>query len=327
MGTPDFMIVGAPKAGSTALHDALALHPQLYLTTPKEPKFFLTGGRPPAWRDHRGPGDAHSAKEWVWHEDDYGSLFDAVPPGCLAGESTPFYLWDTAAHARIAKAAPHAKLIAILRDPIDRAYSNWTHLWCDGLEKEPDFLAACAAEDARARAGYAPFWRYLGLGMYGRQLASLLEHFPREQVHVLRYRQLVDAPTESLDRIAAFLGVPTGQVDHLPPSNVSSWAPDTRVNAALRATIRAGATLGAFAPPAVWRQAQRPLIAALHRGGAHRPSLSVEARRSLVPHFTEDVALLESILDEDFQDWLGDSGRGTYSVRKSLAPSDREASQ
>jgi hypothetical protein len=327
MGTPGFLVIGAPKAGSTALHAALDLHPQLFLTTPKEPKFFLTGGVPPRRRDHRGPGDAHSAQEWMWQQDRYEALFDAAPPGTLAGESTPFYLWDTAAHARIRALAPDVKLIAILRDPIDRAYSNWTHLWCDGLETEPDFLTACLLEESRAEDGYAPFWRYLGLGRYGAQVASLYRHFPREQLHVLRYRELIDDRVAALDRIFEFLGVQTGLVDEIPSSNVSAWAPQSSINTGLRHSIRAGAALGAYAPPRVWRQAQRPLIAALHRGSAHRPNLSASVRRELVPYFRDDVALLESLLDMDFQDWLADVGRGTYSVRKSLAPSDRDASQ
>ena len=327
MGVPDFLVIGAPKAGSTALHAALALHPQLHLTAPKEPKFFLTDGRRPPRSQHRGPGDAHSSREWMWRADQYQALFDEAPHGTLAGESTPFYLWDTAAHARIRRAAPDVKLIAILRDPIDRAYSNWTHLWCDGLETEPDFLAACAAESQRAADGYAPFWRYLGLGRYGEQLQSLYRHFPREQVHVLRYRDLIETPVESMDRIATFLGVRTGEIDHIPPSNVSHWAPDTVLNTGLRLAIRTGAQLGSYVRPQVWRQAQRPLIAALHRGKAHRPTLSVEARRALVPRVKADVELLESLLERDFQDWLSESDRGTYAVRSSLAPSARDASQ
>ena len=60
---PQFVIAGAPKAGTTALHAALATHPGLYLSPVKEPKFYLTDGRPPARSRQRGPGDAHSAGE------------------------------------------------------------------------------------------------------------------------------------------------------------------------------------------------------------------------------------------------------------------------
>src|SRR5919198_2327820 len=99
---PDFLIIGAPKAGSTALHDALAGHPQLFASPVKEPKYFLTGGTRPPRAEHRGPGDAHSAREWIWRRDRYEQLFDAAPPDTLRFESTPFYLWQRASHARIA---------------------------------------------------------------------------------------------------------------------------------------------------------------------------------------------------------------------------------
>jgi Sulfotransferase family len=327
MGLPDFLIIGAPKAGSTALHAALEPHPQLFVTRPKEPKFFLTGGGRPTRDAHRGPGDAHSAREWIWQRERYERLFDAAPPGTLRGESTPFYLWDQAAHERIARAVPQVKLIAVIRDPVDRAYSNWTHLRSDGLEPEADFRRACELEPQRARDGWAPFWRYLELGRYGEQLAHLYEHFPREQVFVVRYRELIDSPARTLDAITRFLGVDEGRLDSIPGSNVSAWAGPGLLNDGLRQVMRAGAVLGSYAPPQVWRQAQRPLLALLHRGSPHRPSLPVETRRALVARFTEDVAVLEDLLGRDFQDWLGDSGRGTYVVRNSLAPSERDASQ
>lgn len=317
MALPDFLVIGAPKAGSTAVHEALVRHPQLFLSTPKEPKYFLTGDRRPRRRDHRGPGDAHSAREWIWQRARYEQLFDAAPPGTLRGESTPFYLWDKAAHRRIHDAVPHAKLIAVIRDPVDRAYSNWTHLWCDGLEPEADFAAACAAEPARIAAGYAPFWRYLDLGRYGEQFQHLFSVFPREQVHVLRYQQLVDEPARSIDAICEFLGVRTGVVESIPSSNLSGWADDTRLNSALRHTIRAGAAVGSLLPPQLWRRAQRPLVGTLRRDRTHRPHLEVGQRRRLVEHFRADIDLLEQLLGRSFQDWLSDAGRGTYAVRRS----------
>jgi hypothetical protein len=235
---PDFLVIGAPKAGSTAVHEALVQHPQLFLSTPKEPKHFLTDGTRPRRSSHRGPGDAHSAREWVWQRERYERLFDAAPPGTLRGESTPFYLWDKAAHVRIQRAVPDVKLIAIIRDPVDRAYSNWTHLWCDGLEYEEDFVTACREEPTRIAAGYAPFWRYLELGKYGEQFEHLFRVFAREQVHVLRYKDFVDEPAKSIDSICEFLGVEPGLVSTIPHSNPSGWADGGTLNTMLRGVVR-----------------------------------------------------------------------------------------
>ena len=86
---------------------------------------------PPAYA---GPGDAHSQQEWVWRRRDYAALFAEAPEETLRLESTPFYLYLANARRRIAEELPDARLIAVVRDPIDRAYSNWMHLWVDGLE-------------------------------------------------------------------------------------------------------------------------------------------------------------------------------------------------
>ena len=98
MALPDFFVAGAPKAGTTAVHAALARHPSLYMSAVKEPKFFLTDGPPPT---RGGPGDVQTYREHVWRRDQYEALFDPAPPGTLRGESTPFYLYNRDAQRRI----------------------------------------------------------------------------------------------------------------------------------------------------------------------------------------------------------------------------------
>jgi hypothetical protein len=314
---PDVLIIGSPKAGSTALHAALAPHPQLAASTVKEPKYFLCAGAPPDRTFQRGPGDRHSAREWVWRREDYEALFDAAPPGALRFESTPFYLWDRASHVRMAATVPHAKLLAVIRDPVDRAFSNWTHLWADGLEPESDFLAAVAQEEDRVARGWAPFWRYVDLGRYGAQLQHLYRYFSPEQVKVVRYRRLVDEPVETLDDICRFLGVETGVLHEIPRSNLGRWAPDSPVNSVLRRVVRAGASVGQYAHPQVWRGAERRVLRVLQRGDAPRPTLSEADRRTLLPRFADDNALLCSLQGDDYADWMSGVGRGTFTVRRS----------
>ena len=102
MALPDFLVIGAPKAGTTALHAALAAHPGLYLSAIKEPKFFLTDGPPPT---KGGPGDALTYREHIWRRTDYEALFAPAPAGTQRGESTPLYLYDRAAMRRIGRAS------------------------------------------------------------------------------------------------------------------------------------------------------------------------------------------------------------------------------
>ena len=302
MALPDFLIAGVPKAGTTALHAALVRHPQLFLPTVKEPKFFLSDGRPPS---SGGPGDVQTYREHVWRRGDYEALFDPAPRGTLRGEATPFYLYDHQAHNRIRAVVPDAKVILLLRDPVDRAHSNWTHLWNAGLEPEADFLAACRAEEQRKAAGWAHFWHYLSQGLYGRQVQHLFSVFPREQVLLLRYRELKDAPDATLDRVCSFLGVRAGVLREIPRENVNRHVVEnTPVNGALRALLRAGGGFGHRFPVPLRLAARGPLLTVLHRKKGSRPVTTPQERAALLPFFTDDIALLQDVTGERYDDWL-----------------------
>jgi hypothetical protein len=298
---PDFLVIGAPKAGTTALHAALARHPELYMSPIKEPKFFLTEGPPPT---RGGPGDALTYREHVWRREDYEALFDLAPEGALRGESTPLYLYDRAAMRRIRQALPDARLIAVVRDPVERAHSNWTHLWSAGMEPIGDFVRACAEEPRRIAAGWASFWHYTGLGRYGEQLEHLFTLFPREQVLVLRYRRLVDEPGLTLDRICGFLGVRQGVLTEIPRQNVTSHPEPTLAHRAVSLAQRAGSAVGSRVPGLTAATLTGPLERFLQRHSRERQPLSWEQRQELLPRFEPDIRLLEAVLGEDFGDWL-----------------------
>jgi hypothetical protein len=302
MPLPDFLIAGVPKAGTTALHAALSPHPGLYLSKVKEPKFFLSDGPPPA---EGGPGDVQTYQEHVWRRADYEALFAPAPAGTLRGEATPFYLYDLAAHDRIKNLTPNAKLILLLRDPVDRAHSNWTHLWNAGLEPEPDFLTACRAEEERKAAGWADFWHYIGLGRYGRQVQHLYEVFPREQVLLLRYRDLKDAPAATLDRVCDFLGVRTGALRAIPRENVNRHVvEDNAINRVLRGVLRVGGRFGHRFPVPLRLAGRGPLLTMLHRKQGNRPVTAPRERAALLPLFADDIALLQDVTGQRYDDWL-----------------------
>jgi hypothetical protein len=302
MALPDFLVIGAPKAGTTALHAALAAHPGLFMSAVKEPKFFLTDGPPPTRGG--GPGDVQTYREHVWRREDYEALFEDAPPGSLRGESTPFYLYDQAAQERIRALIPGAKLIVVLRDPVERAHSNWTHLWSAGLEPIGDFVRACAEEDARVAAGWADFWHYTRLGRYGEQLDRLLLRFPREQVLVLRYRTLLDAPAQALDDICEFLGVTPGIIAEVPRENVTAHPSGTLTHLAVSKLVRGTAAAGRHLPAQAGTALARPLERFLQRSARQRRPLSWEQRQALLPYFEDDVKRLETITGAYFGDWL-----------------------
>jgi hypothetical protein len=103
------------------------------------------------------------------------------------------------------------------------------------------------------------------------------------------------------------------------PENVKPFVADTSRHRLLARTARAGAALGAYAPPHVWRRVSRPLIAAMHAGRAPRPALPVDVRREVLAPLLPDIALLEELTGESFADWKGDSGRGDFRSRQAAA--------
>ena len=138
----------------------------------------------------------------MWRRADYEALFAAAPAGALCGESTVFYLYDRDAQARIRELLPDARLDRRAAGP-GRSGPTPTGRTCAdaGLEPEADFATALDREPERIAAGWAHFWHYAAQGRYGEQLDHLYGLFPREQVLLMRYRDLRDAPAETADRV------------------------------------------------------------------------------------------------------------------------------
>ena len=191
----------------------------------------------------------------------------------------------------------------VLRDPIERAHSNWAHLWSSGLDPIDDFVRACGAEDQRVAAGWADFWHYKRLGLYGWQVRQLYTVFPPEQVQLIRYRDLVEAPSEALDRICAFLGVRQGLVAEIPRENVTAHPDHTLRHQYLSKILRAGSALTARVAGS-GRSVIDRLESSLQRDAAPRRPLTWDQRQALIPSFEADVRLLEELTGEDFSVWL-----------------------
>jgi hypothetical protein len=286
---PTFFVTGAPQTGSTALRRALTGHPHLFLSDVAEPGHFLTDGPPPELDD---PGKVGTAQEYVWRPEDYTALFAAAPDGVPRGESSSLYLWSRAAHLRIAEQIPAAKFVVVLRDPIARAHASWAQLRSTDLEVHDDLVEACYREGERIAAGWSPMWRYIELGRYGSQVASLYEKFGSEQVLLLRYRDLVDAPASTLDRVCRFLGVAEGVVDRVP------WEGEPT-------TVEPAAV-----PDPAPLQRRLSLVGPLLRRRTPRPlePLGSRNRNLLLPLFRDDIDHLQELTGLDLTSWLTAAG-------------------
>ncbi len=193
---PDFIIAGAPRSGTTWLYLLAQRHPQLAMAEPMvpEPKFFLVDE---LWQ--RGV-DYYSTK---W--------FDPLPAGRVLGEKSTNYLEAPEAAERISRVLPRVKLIFLLRNPVDRAYSNYLWSRQNGLETET-FERALALEEQRERdlaprLRYARPHAYFSRGLYAEHLASFFRRFPRSQMLVLRQEDVAARRESVAADFHRFLGV------------------------------------------------------------------------------------------------------------------------
>ena len=287
MSLPDFLVIGAYKSGSTALHEALQAHPQVFVPAQKGPSFFAFDGVEEPDR----PLPPGTVRRW----EDYQALFDPAPAGSVRGEVSPEYLANPRAAGRIRERVPGARLVAILRNPVERAFSDYLMYVRDGLEPETDFGRALDAQDERRRAA-APTGYYVETGFYGRQLRPYFEAFPRERIQVHLFEDFAADPAAVLSGLFDFLGVDPA-LGEAPERAVNvSGVPR---NALVAAAVRGGRRLAPLLPAAARRRAK----AALARG-LDRPALAPEHRRRLVELYREDVAELERLLDRPLDRWL-----------------------
>lgn len=186
---PDYCVVGAMKSGTTAIARYLEAHPDCFLAPGKEVHFF----------------DRHFERGAEW----YAGLFAAAAPGVVVGEATPNYLHDPEVPRRFYETSPRTKLVAILRNPVDRAYSHYWHERARGRE-DLDFASAVEREAERLASGSGfshVHHSYLDRGRYLEQLLRFEGYFGRSAMCVVLLEDLQADPPATFSVIADFLGV------------------------------------------------------------------------------------------------------------------------
>lgn len=202
MRLPDFIIGGAPRSGTTWLYELLDRHPDVYMARPlkPEPKFFLV--------DHvYEKGLSFYSSSW----------FAGAGASKLAGEKSTDYLESAVAAERIARDLPRVKLVFMLREPADRAFSNYLWTRMNGLETE-DLRTALRLEDQRERElperlRFARPFSYFSRGLYADLLAPYMRSIPRDRILVLRFEDIPTRPRQIAERIHGFLGVEARPAD------------------------------------------------------------------------------------------------------------------
>jgi hypothetical protein len=201
---PSFLIIGAARAGTTSLHRWLAQHPQLCMSAVKEPNHFCydASGRPLVALDRR------ILVKSVPSRAAYERLFRPTPATRAIGEASPLYLYVRETPKLVAAALPEVRVVAVLRDPVSRAYSHFCYLDAGSPDGLPGrFRAAVEAERGLGDTPYRPGTHLLRLGRYAEQVARWRAALGHERVLVLRHDDLVADPVGALRQVCAHIGV------------------------------------------------------------------------------------------------------------------------
>lgn len=208
---PNLFVIGAPKCGTTSLYAYLRQHPQIFLTEPKEPNHFAYADNNPYNWPKSHP---------YWNLDAYLTLFKAAGNSQIVGEASTCYSLMPHAARAIRQHNPQAKILAILREPVQRAWSMYLY-WhqfnhtCQSVNYD-DFRHRFIADDLMTdhELGHTKRVKWLrGAGMYWENLQHYYREFPADQIYLLQYDEFIQQPQMSLSKLCTFLDVESYQFD------------------------------------------------------------------------------------------------------------------
>jgi hypothetical protein len=292
---PTFIVIGAAKAGTTALYWYLAEHPDVFMSDVKEPNYFAYGldadgglvyGDPEL---HRFPVTTRAA---------YEALFEEAGGAAAVGEASAIYLECPQTPARIAREVPDARIVCGLREPVDRAYSDY-QMYLRSRGRRLD-----EARDLVVGAAWArPDSHWVEIGMYHRMLSRYYEAFPRERIHVYLFDDLRRTPAEVVRDLYAFVGVdPSFVPDTETPHNIGGMPS----NMALERLLTSD-RLRRVVEPLVPRRAANRVRRLRTRNLRKAPPLPQALREQLAETFHDDIVRTSELIGRNLDAWLAPS--------------------
>jgi Sulfotransferase family len=289
---PNFIVVGAAKAGTTALYWYLSEHPAVFMSAVKETNFFAYN-LDASGRLVYGDPDVHRFPVRTLEE--YQALFAGSEGATAIGEASPLYLESPQAPGRIAALLPGARIVCSLRHPVDRAYSDYLmYLRRRGRRFDPDRELTAGATWAAADSRWMQVSRYHG------QLARYFEAFPRERLHVLLFDDIKQNALEATQKVYRFLGVDPAFVPDLETPHAAGGVPASH---RLEGFLARSALIPALRPWVPARAANwvRRLRA---RSLRKAPSLPPGLRAELTGHFRDDIRRTADLIGRSLDHWL-----------------------
>ncbi|MFB5190192.1 sulfotransferase family protein [Alicyclobacillus fastidiosus] len=293
---PNFFIAGAAKSGTTSLFHYVQAHPDVFMSRVKEPHYFCSPEFPDRFE---GPGDQGFQDNTMRKLDDYMHLFDGVQNESIVGEASVYYLTFPQVAARIHQFNPDAKIVFILRNPVQRAFSAYMHTIRDGRETL-SFEEALEQEATRKAQNYQPLWWYKEAGLYAQSVEAYMSVFGRDQLKIFLYEDLKHAD-QVVRELFAFLNLR----DDVPV--------DTSLRHNQSGKPKSRAMYEFFAKPNAVKEVIKPFLPKdfRHKLGQRAKSMtlakdkpSAKTERMLQRYFRDDVLRLQDLLHRDLSGWL-----------------------
>lgn len=295
---PSFFIIGASSCGTTSLYHYLKQHPQIYMSPAKEPHYF-------SFSDKRFSPVKLKSKIYEQSSinslEEYQKLFMGRTDEVAVGESSASYIYSVDASQRIYELVPNAKIIAILRNPVDRAYSNYLRCVRDGHECILDFTKALSLEPTRIQNNWSPKWFYKSKGFYYEQLKRYFDCFDSKNIFICLYDELNEAPYSLIKKIFDFLQVDnTFKPDISTRKNVSLIPRNQYINDLINQPNSLVETLRLILPWGIYKQ----LMIMIKNMNSIKPAIQSNERIVLIQEYQEDILKLQNLIQRDLSKWL-----------------------
>jgi hypothetical protein len=295
---PNFFIIGAAKAGTSSLYRYIAQHPEVFMSPVKEPHFF-------SYRERalfsKGPGDDDRVRDATPDVHSYLRLFKDVKGEKAIGEASTTYLDSLDAPGRIREFAPNAKIIVMLRNPVDRAYASFMHLRRDGVETCVAFEAALAQEETRIQHHWSPLWHYQTRQFTYEKLSRYYALFPPPHIRVYSYEAWRRNNAATLKDLFSFLEVADDYVPDLSTHyNVGGVPKNERWHRFLLGQSSVKSVLKPVVPPATRTFLKRRFL----RANLQRTELPSKVRRELLSVYREDIMSVQQLTGMDLSHWF-----------------------
>jgi len=312
---PNFLIIGAPKCGTTSLYAYLQQHPQVFMSFPKEPTFFGNEGTDGLFN---GPHDEDRAyhSRVITNFADYAALFDPVTNEKAVGEASIYSLYLPKAPEQIKKYVPKATMFAVLRNPADRAYSAYLHVVRQARERR-SFADSLRQEPERIRQKWNPLWHFKAMGFYYEQVKRYFDMFGRDQVHVYLYEDLQKQQLPLIKNVLELIGVDSSFVPDTSRRYKRSYVPKNAImEMVLHKTQVAIDFNKKYLPRRLrWRtQKVKDLIDRVASSNrTSPPPMPQNVRASLLEEYRDDILRLEDLLQRDLSHWCAAAPAGVAS--------------